>query len=206
MSHPIREVASGILYWSATHPTMGQEVSSYYLTGQRVLVNPIMPPDGLEWFLTGPPPAAILLTNHHHRRHSREFVERFGIKIHLVREGAELFEDKELPLEPFEFGDTILDGMRTFHIADSWPDETAVEIPDARAVAVADGVITELGGVSFVPDQFFGDPETEKRELADGLRRVAESCDFDHLLISHGPPVLGDGRDQLRAFLSSTSS
>ena len=206
MSHPTREVASGILYWSATHPRIGQEVSSFYLTGARVLLNPIMPPDGLEWFFTGPPPAAVVLTNHHHRRDSREFTERFGIKVHLVEEGAELFEDDKVPLEPFAFGDTILGGLTAHHVADAWPDETAIEIPGCRALAVADAVMRVNGELALVPDQYMDDAGVERPQLIEGMQRLVDTVDFDHLLLAHGDPVLGDGRDQLRAVLSSISS
>lgn len=203
MSHPIREVAPGILFWSATHPNLGQDVSSYYLTGPRALLDPIMPPEGLDWFLTGPPPAAILLTNHHHRRDSRAFAERFGIAIRMCRDGAELFEDKEVAVEPFAFGETVLDGIVAHRVAERWPDETALEIPGARAVALADGVIRSGGELTFVPDAYMGDAEKEKRQLREGLGRVADSVDFDHLLLAHGEPVLGDGRDRLRAFVEA---
>ena len=38
------EIASGILHWTAVHPKIGQEVSSYWLPGQRVLLDPITVP------------------------------------------------------------------------------------------------------------------------------------------------------------------
>ncbi len=203
MAHPIREVASGILFWSASHPNLGEDVSSYYLTGSRALLNPIMPPDGLDWFLTGPPPAAILLTNHHHRRDARTFSERFGIPVHLCEPGAELFEDPQVRLEPFAFGATVADGITAHHVADAWPDETALHIPDARALAVADAVMRIDGEVTLVPEQFMDEPEVEGPQLRAGLARLVDELDFDHLLLAHGEPVLRDGRDRLRALLDA---
>jgi hypothetical protein len=29
---------------------------------------------------------------------------------------------------------------------------------------------------------------------------LAAEVDFDHLLLDHGPPIVGDGRERLRAF------
>jgi glyoxylase-like metal-dependent hydrolase (beta-lactamase superfamily II) len=202
MAHPIREVASGILFWSASHPNLGEDVSSYYLTGPRVLLNPIMPPDGLDWFLTGPPPAAVILTNHHHRRSTRELAERFGIPVFLCEPGIELFEDPTVRLQPFAFGDTVLDGITAHHVADAWPDETALFIPDARALAVADAVMRVDGELAFVPEQYMDDPDVEGPQLREGVARLVDELDFDHLLLAHGEPVLNDGRDRLRALLS----
>ena len=48
-----------------------------------------------------------------------------------------------------------------------------------------------------------GDAEAEKRAILDGLAALAERLEFDHLLLAHGTPVVGDGRDRLRAFAAS---
>ena len=75
MPEPIRELAAGILHWKAEHPAHGLLVSSYLLTEAHVLVDPIMPAEGAEWFEEKDlVPAAIVLTNRHHWRNSGEFV------------------------------------------------------------------------------------------------------------------------------------
>jgi len=51
-----------------------------------------------------------------------------------------------------------------------------------------------------VPDRLIGDdPEQVKRAI---LERVAALLDedFDHLLFAHGDPIVGGGKEALRAF------
>jgi hypothetical protein len=52
-----------------------------------------------------------------------------------------------------------------------------------------------------VPDGLMGDdPEAVKEGLHDSYSRLLK-LDFDHLLLAHGLPVVGDGKEQLRSFL-----
>jgi hypothetical protein len=43
------------------------------------------------------------------------------------------------------------------------------------------------------------EPERTKRGLREAYRRLAK-LDFDHLLLAHGEPFIGNGREQLGAF------
>jgi hypothetical protein len=68
---------------------------------------------------------------------------------------------------------------------------------------VADGVVEwpGRGGLSFVPDNLLGDdPEGVKDGLRSAYRRLADELEFDTLLMAHGNPVAGGGREALRAF------
>ncbi|HYM81242.1 MAG TPA: hypothetical protein VEY91_07505, partial [Candidatus Limnocylindria bacterium] len=109
----------------------------------------------------------------------------------------------ELPVDrvqPYDFGDELSAGIRPHAISETWPDEAALEIPRHRAVAIADGVIN-YDGLGFFADFLLGDdPEAEKQRLRDGFARLATEVDFDHLLLAHGTPILGDGREQLSRF------
>jgi hypothetical protein len=73
-------------------------------------------------------------------------------------------------------------------------------------VALADGLVrfSALDGpLGFVPDGLMGnDPEAVKEGLHDSYSRLLK-LDFDHLLLAHGLPVVGDGKEQLRSFLES---
>ena len=44
---------------------------------------------------------------------------------------------------------------------------------------------------------------TEKRALLEAYRRALDELDFDHVLMAHGGPVVGEGRAQLQAFVDS---
>jgi hypothetical protein len=197
MPEPIRELAPGILHWKAKHPTIGIEVSSYLLTESRVLLDPILPAEGVEWFEEkGLQPVAILLSNRHHWRHSGELVARYGCPVRASRPGLHEF-GPDRPVEPFDFGDVLYDGIVAHEVGVICPDETALEIPGAKALAVADGVV-DYERLGFVPDEHMDEPEHTKRGLYDRYERIADHVDFEHLLVAHGDPIVLNGRAELR--------
>ena len=197
MAEPIHEVLAGVLHWTARHPSAELESGSHYLVAEGVLIDPITPPEGLEWF-DGREIREILLTNRHHTRSAFDIQNRLGVTIRAPRAGMyELPADR---VQPYGFGDELSAGIRPHAISQTWPDETALEIPRYRAVAIADGVIN-YDGLGFFADSLLGDdPEAEKQRLRDGFARLAAEVEFDHLLLAHGPPILGDGRERLRRF------
>ena len=55
--------------------------------------------------------------------------------------------------------------------------------------------------LAFVPDHLMDEPEQTRQGLREAYLRLSE-LDFDHLLLAHGEPFVGDGREALRAFAS----
>ena len=197
MAEPIHEVLPGVLHWTARHPSARLESGSHYLVKEGILIDPIAPPEGLEWF-DGRQIGEILLTNRHHTRSAFDLQDRLGVTIRAPRTG--MYELPAARVQPYDFGAELIAGIRSHAISESWPDETALEIPGHRAVAIADGLIN-YDGLGFFADFLLGDdPEAEKRRLRDGFARLAADIDFDHLLLAHGTPILGDGREQLARF------
>uniref|UniRef100_UPI0025A2D9C4 hypothetical protein n=1 Tax=Klebsiella pneumoniae TaxID=573 RepID=UPI0025A2D9C4 len=60
----MREIAPGLWHWTASRETIGKEVSSYYLAEERVVLDPMAPPERPEWFQ---PEHAVLTCRHHSR-------------------------------------------------------------------------------------------------------------------------------------------
>ncbi len=199
----MQEIAPGIWHWSAEHPRIGIEVHSYYLPAERVLLDPLVPPDVADRLAELGPPQHALLTNRHHYRSCGELVERFGLTVRCVREGLHEFAHGE-PVEPFDFGDELPGGIVAHRVGAICPDETAFHIPARRALALADGAVRfePEGPLGFVPDRFMDEPERTKEELRAAYRRLVDGLEFDHLLLAHGAPFVGDGREALRAFAS----
>ena len=46
----MNEIAPGLWHWTAQHHHISWEVSSYYLLSERVLIDPMIPAEGLDWF------------------------------------------------------------------------------------------------------------------------------------------------------------
>jgi len=196
----VEEIAPGIWHWTALHPRIKIEVSSYYLPAEGVLIDPIAPSEGLDWFAEHGPPTDVLLTNRHHYRSSALFAERYGVTVHCVREGMHEFTEGER-VEPFDFGDELPGGVVAYAVGAICPDETALHIPARHALALADGAVRwDAGGpLTFVPDALMDEPTRTKEGLRDSYRRLAQ-LDFQHLLLAHGEPFVGTGREALAAF------
>lgn len=206
----MQEVLPGVYHWTARHPKIHVEVSSYWLDEQGVLIDPLVPPDvGIDWFAQRPvKPSAILLSNRHHYRHSGELAQAFGCQVCCNRAGLHEFTHGEA-VSGFDVGDELPGGIRACEMGAICPDDTALHIPSKRAIAIADGVVRggphgQAGLLGFVPDRLMDDdPEATKRGLLDACARLLDRLDFDHLLLAHGGPVIGDGRTQLQELVDS---
>jgi hypothetical protein len=200
----VREVLPGVFHWPATHPRIHMEVSSYWLEDGAVLIDPLVPPDvGLGWFEhRSTPPAAVVLSNRHHYRDSARFGDAFGCEVYCNRAGLHEFIRDEA-VTAFDPGDTLPGGLSAHEVGGLCPDETALHLPSRRAVVFADGVVRggpagQAGPLGFVPDTLMDDPPATKRHLLAAFARLLGELDFEHLLLAHGGPVIGDGRAQLQ--------
>jgi len=205
----IREILPGIFHWTALHPEIRIPVSSHYVEPARMLLDPLVPEEGLAWFERRGPPEHVLLTNRLHSRHSARFVEAFGCEVWCNEAGLDHFGEEGaiqgLRVRGFQPGDLLPGGIESHEVGVLCPDETAFRIPGAEpALAVADGVVRDAEGpLAFVPDPLLGDdPEAVKRGLRRAYRRLL-ALDFDHLLLAHGNPWLGGARQALARFVGS---
>jgi hypothetical protein len=199
----------GLRHWTARHPNHGMLVSSYALVDDGVLLNPLLPADdaaaagsrGTGGVLAGITPRAIVLTNRHHLRSSGAIGDG-RLPVHVPEAGMWDLGDVELDLRPYADGDELPGGLRAVEIGVLSPDEFAVHHPGLRALAVADGVMRDGDGpLDTFPDGLLGDdPDEVRRGLGQAFARVCDELEFDHLLLAHGDPVVGDGREELRRF------
>jgi hypothetical protein len=189
----MEELTPEIRHWSAVHPNIGWVVSSYWLPGLQVLLDPLEVPEEIEDV------EEIVLSNRHHRRSAFEARERFGAVVRVPRLGLHEFEAD--PVEPYDFGEPLAGGAIIAHqVTELWPDDGALHIPSLDALAIADTVLNENGRLEFMPDGCFDDLEAERSSIRAGLARLANELDFEHLLLAHGAPMAGDGRQKLLNF------
>jgi len=197
----VEEIAPGIWHWTSEHPRWGIVVHSYHLPEERVVIDPLASPEILDRLRELGAPTDVLLTNRHHYRSSGELAERFGATVRCSRAGLHEFTHGE-QVEPFDVGDELSGGIVVHEVGAICPDESALHIPKRRALALADGAVRmEPGGpLAFVPDRFMDDPEETKTGLRTAYGRLAEELEFEHLLLAHGDPIVGNGREALAAF------
>jgi hypothetical protein len=199
----VREILPGVFHWTAVHPKIQVEVSSYYLEPERVLIDPLIPAEGLDWFAKRPP-ENIYLTIRHHYRHCAEFGRRFGCDTWCVEQGLHEFRKGE-KVRPFRFGATLPGDVETIEIGALCPDEGALYVArEGGFVALGDGCIRDKEGpLQFVPDRFMGDdPKAVKAGLKKAYRRLIRNRKFDALLLSHGHPWVGGGKAALRKLVA----
>lgn len=198
----MHEIVPGVFHYAQRHERIGMIVHSYFLAEAATVLDPMIPPNGLDWFEAHGRPEQVVLTNRHHYRHADEFAERFGCTVRASRAGMHEFgEDRTV--EPFDPGDTLPGGIEVQEVGAICPDEVALYVPAARALACADGVVRwkdPNAELSFVPDSLLGDDPAAVRDgLRASYRRLLD-LDFDTLLLAHGNPVPTGGKAALREF------
>lgn len=209
--HPLRP---GLLHWTVAHPKIHIEVSSYWIAGPKVLLDPLLPAGGLGWLEEVGPPEHVVLTNRHHWRHCSEIVGRFGCTVWCNELGLHELEDEpgREQVRGFRGGSVLPGGIETHEVGVLCPDETALRFELAgggACLAVADGVVRigedarGDGPLAFVPDELIADTPGQVRAVKRGLREAYRrlcDLDWDTLLLAHGLPLLDDAREQLRTF------
>jgi hypothetical protein len=203
----MEEILPGIWHWTAPNPSIGGAlVSSYWLDEPAVLIDPLLGEDaGIAFFESRPtPPQAVVLANRHHYRDSGAICERFGCSLHVPSAGLHAFTDRQ-PVVAYGPGDELPGGLAPFVIGSLSPDENGLLLESAAAIWVADTLIrscTDPGSrIGWVPDSLMDDPEETKAGLLQAFSEVLDDYEFEHLMLAHGLPLVGDGRAELEALV-----
>jgi hypothetical protein len=197
----MEHIQPGLLHWTAYRDTIGADVHSYFYVPSRTLIDPMVPPEGMD--ALGAEPERIVLTNRHHYRDSA----RFGCPVLCHESGLHEFADGAV--EGFAFGDELADGVRALEVGVLTPEETAVHLAtDGGALAFADCVVRgRHGELGFVSDYLLGDdPPAIRDGLRAAFRRLCDETDFDALLLAHGEPIAHGGRTALRTFADAPTA
>jgi hypothetical protein len=190
------EVIPGILHWTARHPNIGADVSSYLLTDSGTVLDPMLPEgQGPDWI--GHDVRRVVLTVRHHRRSAPDL----GVPVLVHRSGLHEFERDALDVQGYDTGDEIAPGVRVLPFGRICPDDAVLHIAIGDGVlAFGDGILN-YGGIGHPPDQYIGDdPAAIKADIVEGLVPLLDE-DFDVLLFAHGEPVASGGKALLRDFV-----
>jgi hypothetical protein len=171
-----------------------------------MLIDPLVPREGIEWFERHPP-QQIVLSNRHHYRQSDRFVEAFDCIVRCSEPGLHEFEGGP-DVQGFAFGEELAPGVTAVEVGAICPDEAALQIAIGDGVIAFADALTRPGGgsLAFVPDLLMGDdPAAVKGDLMDALRELLD-LPFDSLLFAHGEPLVGGGKSAIRRFLDARAS
>ncbi len=220
------EVAPGLRRWTAPHPDWTPEEGgpegwerevgcvAWEAPDRLVLIDPLVPSEGTEaqelWTEIDAiashlrEPVAILLTAFWHERSAGYAIERYAQSI-----AAELWAPQggvgrlESPVtRAFEAGDELPGDVEAFPAERD--DEVVLWLPQVRALVVGDVLLGRDGGVRLCPPSWVGgEPELEQTR---GTLLGLLDLPVEMVLVSHGPPVLTNGRAALeRALLGQVA-
>ena len=202
------ELQPGLLDWAAFHEGIGQDVHSHFHVPSGTLIDPKLPPGGLEALERAGRPQRIVLTSRHHYRDSDAIREAFGCSVLCHEAGLHEFEGGP-EVEGYAFGDELAAGVRALEVGVLTPEETALHIiAGDGALTLADAAIRgRQGELGFVPDSLLGD---DPQAIRDGLRaafaRICDEVEFQTLLLAHAPPIRAGGRSALRTFADAPTA
>jgi hypothetical protein len=195
----MRKIAPGLHYWTAAHPNFDpvpepespadwpEQVGCVLFEAPDavVLIDPLVPEE--RWGeldeRIAERPVVVLTTMRFHGRSRDAVLERYG--------GTKVRHDAPMPA-----------GVEALPVAGF--DETIYWLPEPRALVPGDRVIGDgAGGARICPpswlDYIPSDDGVE--ELRAALAPLLE-LPLEHLLLSHGDPVVGGGREALARALT----
>jgi hypothetical protein len=203
----MNEILPGIWHWLSPNPSIGGfPVSSYWIDDAGVFIDPLVAPEeGFEWFASRPtPPAAVVLDNRHHYRDSGKLHERFGCPIYVPEAGLGEFTNGE-PVTGYAPGGALPGGLVPFTVGSLSPDDGGLFLASVSAIWLADTIVRSptdpASRIGWVPDSLMGDAEQTKRGLLEAFTAVLKDYEFEHLLLAHGLPLVGNGRAELEALV-----
>jgi hypothetical protein len=207
------EIAPGIWRWTAPHPDWqpdvewGREVASFALAVDEtlVLVDPLVPDDvwpRLDELAAERATVAALITLPFHFRSSEDVLARYGTKASVWGHPAVAKEMRDgSSLRPIDPGAPLPGSAEAYVIHRR--QEMPLWFPSHRALAFGDAVVGVDGALRVW-------------EVADSAQRMAWyrtrlvprlepllALETESVLVTHGPPVVGGGREALREALAA---
>ena len=220
------ELATGVYRWTAAHPEWrpkAEEVGSYALVAGEalLLVDPLLTADAdersapllaqLERMAAAAVRVELLVTIPYHTRSAEALYERFTAQRPTRLWGHANVRkrlDPETPLEVVPAGATgsvadIAGGAaEAYTIGRPRRSEHPMYVPALRAVVFGDVVVGAQGGLRFWNMSNGTGADWYREVFAPTLAPLAERP-VDHVLVTHGPPVVGDGQRALAQCLAS---
>jgi hypothetical protein len=189
----MEQLAPGLRRWTSWHDHWEEDVGSLAVDTPDglVLIDPIDPPPELG------PPAHVLVTVYWHARATA------GLKARVWAPSRSLRPLANRGVEAVDAADGLPGGIRAFPTAraaeaDYWlPEQRAVVVGDVLLGAGAKPRATD-DALRLCPEGWLG-----KRTHADLRASLRPLLDLpvEHVLVSHGAPVLGGGKAALERVL-----
>jgi hypothetical protein len=214
----MEKLTKGLWRWTARHPEwhpgeFGAEVASFAAQADdtTLLIDPLLPPEPAEVLdtieTTLADRLAILITIPYHVRSSEELWRRFRrdaeTTIHGHRAAAKRLEDRSAFRE-IEPGVPLPAGVTAHLIGKPRRYEMPLHLASHDALAFGDAVVEAEGKLKiWAQDKIDAKVERFYRERFNPTLEPLLELDFDRVLVTHGKPLLKDGRRALRRALDA---
>ncbi len=218
----IAPLAAGIWRWTAPHPEWRprspwvRECACYALDGgaELALIDPLAPSEpaplwsALDALIEQlePERLAVLTTIHYHVRSAAAVARRYRSRLPVSVHGHPSVRDllgRGIRFEAIEPNAELPAGARAHAIGKPRRREMPLWFPSLRALAFGDGVVGVEDGL-----RVWQEVEGAKRRAwyRDRLIPTFEplvELEPEHVLVTHGPPAIGDGTEKLARALAA---
>ena len=215
----MNEVAPGVWRWTAPHPEWrpshewGHEVASFALElpDLLALVDPMAPSEeapfwaDLDRLCSQRAELAVFITVPYHVRSSAAIHARYRESANVSLRGhaaARRRLARRAPVEPIEPGQPLPADAQAFAIGNPRRQEMPLYFPSHRALAFGDTVVGVDGEIRVWELPSRGETPWYRDRFLPTLRPLLD-LDVDHVLVTHGPPAIGNGGEKLRLGLAS---
>jgi hypothetical protein len=216
MSAEPKKLREGLWRWTERHPEwhpgeFGKEVACFAVQAgdDTLLIDPLLPDDsgpvfGLVDDILGER-LVVLVTVPYHVRSAEEIWRRYRGRVETTIHGhagaAKRLSDTSgfREIDP----DRVLPGAVTAHrIGKPRRHEMPLHLPGQRALVFGDAVAEVDGSLRVWADRRI-DQKVERfyRERFNPTLEPLLELDFERVLVTHGRPVMKDGKDELRSAL-----
>ena len=197
------ELSPRLTYWTAPHPRWQPNpewpedvgCALYVADDVLALVDPLvrddLNPNAWDWLDEAAAaeklPVAVLLTAPWHERSTRAAVERYDARVWIAERGRERVND--LP----QLG-TLPSGVVAFEPRGIDEGQVALYLEKERSLVVAEFFLGTPSGLQLMPSPATDDVDA----FVDSITEL-ERLPIDRVLVAHGTPVLGQGREAIAA-------
>ena len=211
----MEKLTAGLWRWTARHPEwhpgdFGAEVVRFAADardGTLLLIDPLLPsePDEvleqLDKIAAGAERVAILISIPYHVRSAEGRRKRYKATIHGHKAAAKRLSSKA-GFHEIETGADLPGGVTAYAIGKPRRHETPLHLPSHRALVFGDAVAEYDGRLRVWAD---GKIDAKaKRFYKERFNPTLEpllDLDFDAVLVTHGAPVMTNGKEALRKAL-----
>ncbi len=203
----VLQIAPGLWRWTGWHEEWKEDVGSVYVETPDgvVLIDPIVPPEDTDRFWKALDTDVkrvggevhVLVSVFWHTRDAKEMVERYEARVWAPRRGRPAIERRAgVVTDAFAPDDALPGGVQALRTARAA--EVVYWIPEHGALVPGDVLLGDAnGGIRLCPASWL--PESvDQGKLAESLRPLLD-LPVDRVLLSHGEPVLENGKAAVAA-------